>query len=131
MLHHPEIAGRTCDVCERFVWNAKGGLVYHPKTGTPIERKEYGPACVPDCSDCPKCEGEDVRSPVVGRGAELSRKNSKTLEVYYQTRVCPLSHADSLLRSNLGIIQSIFEKHDRQEGSNSRLLLAAVLGLRR
>ena len=126
-MNHPEIAKRSCDDCEKYVFNAKGRRSLHPATGEPILRSEYGPGCTPDCSQCPKCDGANEKTPATGRKAELSERNRMTLELYYQAKVGRLPKVDAVLRHNLGIIEGMVDSHARAQSVAMVEVLAAAM----
>lgn len=91
--------------------NEKWGLV--ERQGKHVARPPGSPT---PCWKCPKCNGEKVKSPAVGRKSELSDKNYRTLQLYYRALIGdPLPGADDITRRNLGIIRELFDAHDRSQ----------------
>lgn len=93
--------------------------------GNPLPRKPHDP---PPCQVCPKCENETEKSPAVGRKSELSEKNLKTLDLYWQTIAAggDRNHLDDLAKRNIGVIHELIERF-KIEGQRSLTRWLAII----
>jgi len=104
------VAGRDCEECRQWVFNTKTGeREWNPRTKGHVKR-----AGRPPCRICPKTEGNEVRDLRTGRKAELSRKNRRTLRLYFQHRAAGGVVMDAITRRNFGTLLWLFESHDRE-----------------
>jgi len=127
LLNHPEVAGRSCDDCKRYVYDAETG-----KQATKRRADEYGevrllpslrpPGGKTPCAACPKCQWSDAKTPEAGQRTELTARNQRALEMYYQRRAGGGGVAPSL-RRKFGIIEEIFEDERRRTGRMMELML--------
>ena len=108
ILAHPQEANKTCKDCSTYVYDKDGSLVLDRETKGPLLRKR---SQKPACLTCPKCRGCNEQSPEVGRKSDLSRKNQRTLQLYYEHQACPGEVTDLILRRNFGIIHQQFENY--------------------
>jgi hypothetical protein len=106
LLSHPEVP--ACKDCETWIFNRDWTIAYD-REGNLIPRP---PRSRTPCRLCPKCDDSPEASPRVGRQRELSGRNRKTLDLYYQHRACP-GPADDILRRNMGIIEELLSTYDR------------------
>lgn len=127
LLNHPEVAGRTCDDCKRYVYDAETG-----KQATKRRKDENGevrllPALRPPggktpCATCPKCQWSEAKTPEAGQRAELTQRNLRALEMYYQRRAAGGSVAPSLVRK-FGIIEELLDDERRRSGRMIELMM--------
>jgi hypothetical protein len=110
-LSHPVVAARTCDFCLKWMFDPETGqLVLNKCTGEPL-RRPVGVS--PPCFSCPKCSSASAsRTPETGRESDLTPRNQRTLELYYENLAVP-GPADNVMRRNFGIIHRILSEHDR------------------
>lgn len=86
---------------------------------------ERPPKSPTPCTSCPKCDGEQEKSPEVGRQADLSEKNWRTIALYHEVQgvagcgVVP----DGITRQNFGIIH---QEHESFARDQNRILLAVL-----
>lgn len=117
-LCHPELP--RCDDCQQWLFDPADGwrLARNLATGEPVRRPS---GSSPPCDVCPKCAGLSECSPAAGRRCDLSAKNERTIELYYQVQAThgrSLSGGaarDSVLAQNLGAIAVVLEEFERQE----------------
>lgn len=105
ILHHPNLASLTCDDCKKWVYDFKERR-FHLSGGKPVPRPAG--SALP-CWQCPKCDGVDRKSPDEGRKAELSPKNQRALQAYYEGE-----KGDRITARLFGIIRRVTESYDRQ-----------------
>lgn len=117
-LCHPDLP--RCDDCQRWLFDPADGwrLSRNLATDEPVPRPAGSP---PPCDVCPKCFGSEERSPVAGRRCDLSAKNERTIELYYEVQathgrsLSGRAACDPLLAQNLGAIASVLAEFRRQE----------------
>ena len=109
-LAHPETAARSCDACIRWVFDPESGrLIRNKQTGAPVYRPLNSK---PPCFSCPKCSHSREKTPEVGRVSDLSKRNQRTLALYYEQQVVP-EPVDDVMRRNFGIIYEVLTTYDR------------------
>ena len=104
ILAHPEVAFRSCEDCERWIYDAETGKK-KTRAGRPIARPHISR---PPCSTCPKCEGENVKDVDTGKRATLSPKNWQTIQAYFQVQATHLMIDDPITQTNFGTIAYLF-----------------------
>jgi hypothetical protein len=109
-ITHPEVAARTCDECITWVFDVKSGRLIRDKaTGEPIERPRGSRT---PCHSCAKCHTEGQGSPEEGRESDLSDRNKRTIELYYEQLVVK-TPTDDIMRHNFGLIHRTLDEYDR------------------
>jgi hypothetical protein len=106
----------------------KTGRIHRHWNKEPVKRPEGAPT---PCHDCAKCSGSVEKSPEIGRQAELSQKNQRTLELYYQHRAAGIEGIDDVTRHNFGLILQTIESFDRHLRRQTNSLLGTVLAIKR
>lgn len=107
MLDHPALAERSCDDCQRWIYDERGRRRWR------VDRWVEWPAGLgPDCFRCPKCEGNDRPGPETGRNATLTMRNLATLHRYFEHKATP-GPVDSIARRNFGLLERVFAARDR------------------
>lgn len=105
--------------------------MYDPNTWKPMDRggqRQPRPNySAPPCHLCPKCYGSERPSPAVGRHSDLSEKNVRTLQLYYQHKAAPLANVDPIMQKNFGIIAALFDRLDRSRRRAVHTNLSALV----
>lgn len=104
---------RSCDDCQKWMYEDPGSEMSSKRA---LRRGEFiaRPAGVPTpCWKCPKCEGSAEKTPTTGRQSDLSDKNRRTLELYYETQAAHLPISDPVTVKNLGIVHDYMKAHER------------------
>lgn len=99
----------SCDECAEFVYDLKTGE-QQTRGGQPARRPAGAPT---PCFDCPKCAGQKVQTPDVGRQAELSPKNRQALECFLECRAVGFpaeAQRDGAFRRNARIIDELLRQ---------------------
>lgn len=119
LLSHPEVAYRSCSDCLRWYYDPKTGQLLKrwqkvdgEQQQVPIERK---PGDKLPCLECPKCDGEKLKSPEAGQRCELSERNWKALRFYFQQKAVG-GLVDAIARKNCGIIEWLLDQHRNGQG---------------
>ena len=115
------LALRKCEDCAKWCYDKDGGKTI--RRGEPVARR--GP---PPCHKCPKTAGRDSRTFEEGQGAELSLKNWKTLQLYYEEGH-DLPPEDAILRRNFGTIRQLMDSHGRHQQQMITMQLTNLLTL--
>lgn len=127
LLANPEIAGRSCEDCKRFLFHDTGERLSNKKVlrgdGQPMERPQAGRVYTP-CRICPKIpHGEE---PAPENAVELSDKNRAAYWHYLQCKGVGQWPDDPIVRRNAGIIRMVEDDVDRQQRDLVPLLLAML-----
>lgn len=127
LLLHPEVAKRSCEDCQRWVYDDRPGcFAAEPMTirGHKIVRPPIGKLA---CSYCPK-QPESV--PVEQRSPQtavvLSKKNELAYLHYLECKAVGEFPDDGIVRRNATIIRSVEDAVERMD----RLRFAASLARR-
>lgn len=119
-LSHPEIAGRSCEDCKKWLYEDYGEkLSYKKLTRGRDKTPQPRPANAPTpCRLCPKIPAG--ASPIPENAIEVSNKSWRCLAWYYQARAAGMTKAereDLLCRRNMGIIDPIVRQHEIEVGT--------------
>ena len=91
------------------------------RLGKPLKRIGSTP-----CKTCPK------KNPQEARHYELSDKNRRAVDFYYETRamfgtnLTPRMARDSILRRNMGLIDKIVRDYESKTGTQARIVQAVT-----
>ena len=110
LLHHPEVATRSCGDCQKWLYDDKTGERVK-RAGRDIPRPKGVPT---PCSLCPK------RSPEEAPKLELSHKNLLTLQFYYRSKAVEFRNLserwanDPIIQRNFAAIENELKQFDRK-----------------
>lgn len=111
ILTHPATAYRSCEDCQRWIYDVQSGQIKRNKlTGEPIPRP---PGTKMPCVHCPRCEGEAEKTPEVGKRRSWSARNWRTWELYWRQQGTGSRVGDAIVRRNFGIIAEALAQYDR------------------
>lgn len=98
LLLHPAVASRSCDDCQRHLYNEQTGRRLEDRTGRPLPRPKgtFAP-CRAKLGACPKGSPEDPQS--------LSQKNLAAYRHYLECKAVHDFPRDAVVRRNAGIIR--------------------------
>lgn len=123
---HPGAALIDCEDCKNFVYDLETGKRQTYRQGP--DRKEVPQPRLPgmplQCGKCPK------KSPENAKLVELTAKNWKTYRLWREARathgrcLTPQMAADSIVRRNLAVLDSVQESLDRTRQDEFMNLLA-------
>jgi len=123
-LAHPQVATRSCEDCQRYVYDEKTGERQEwPKgSGNPLPRpKGTLPPCGYGPTKCPK------GNPTAGR--ELSESNAMAYRHYLECRAVGQFPDDAVVRQNAAIIRSVEDELARLREHAHREMILAVMGV--
>lgn len=99
----------SCDACEKYTVDAKFWQITFWR-GQPFPRKPTDPT---PCHLCPKCVGDDEKTPAQGRKAELSAKNKRAIKFYWRvTGAGGRDGLDEVALKNIGIIHEVIRRFE-------------------
>jgi hypothetical protein len=131
-LHYPAAAEVSCDTCQRFMFDPQEGSFHRLQDGFARERPKGSPT---PCGVCPKVAGRpaDKQNSQEGSKSDLSEKNRRTIELYYENEAIPLAGnsggeviIDGITRRNFGIIRRAIDEFDRWQQRQVASMLRAV-----
>ena len=110
-LHHPALAGLSCEDCHKWVHDFETGKKKTYRSGPDrVEIVQTWPKGMgPPCKTCPK------QSPAKEREHMLSAKNWRTLLLYQQIRLTGATddeRNDRILRRNLATIDALVRNYE-------------------
>ena len=105
LLEHPELP--SCAACQEWIFNPEKGWQIDRKNERPVRRP---PGTITPCFKCPK--SIDKRTP--NPAAELSAKNQRTLQLYYEVQAGRPMPDDRIVQRNCGLIKMV----ESQAGRN-------------
>ena len=133
MLLHPEVAGRTCDDCRRYVYDdTPAGMGQRS-----LRRDDKGRMTLPihrpltavtPCHQCPKTS--------TGRREDAVEIDRRTVQVYRHYRECravgwQVSEAnDPIVRRNAAIVREIEDAADQGREATLNALLGQLVATR-
>jgi hypothetical protein len=126
LLHHPDVAYRSCSDCQRFIYDDRTGKVRRtPSTQEPIERP---PGSRPSCYGCPKVSNRPAaeRTPDSGTKATLSRRNWQTLTAYWEVQASRVTIEDRITQRNFGLIAQLLNDNERNQRQSIITLTTAL-----
>lgn len=115
-LLHPNVAERSCEHCQIYMYHHESGRLVLNSDGTPRQRpRNSKPPCVategrPDevrARVCPKI------SPTAG--VELNVRNVEAVNHYLECRAVGVFPDDPIVRRNAAIIRNVMDEHDRTQ----------------
>lgn len=130
VLLYPEVAGRDCEDCKKWVYEdspdamAEGPMEFPPGSGKPNPRIPL-PQFGPRCDWCPKVPKGDPPKPE--SAVELSAKNWRAYRHYLECRAIGTFGAaadDPIVRRNAMLIKRV-----QEEAEQVRNLRSSVLAL--
>ena len=123
ILNHPEVAHRSCQDCQEWLYNEKTGAIDSTADGKPLRRPAKGFVSVPPCrqkeNGCPKGTPEHPKS--------LTRQNQKAYAHYLQCKATGQFPDDSIVKYHAGLIREVEEYMDEARQERLEKLLEAVL----
>ena len=119
---HPEVAFRSCEVCQRFLFNEETGeMERNFVTNEPLERpKGTFPPCHYGPKECPKGSPE--------AGVELTQQNLQAYQHYRECRAVGRFPDDPVVRENAAVIRGI---EDQANEINQQQFLTNILKIGR
>ncbi len=122
ILLHPEVAYRSCEDCQKYVYNHQTGVREEwPKgSGKPVLRiRGQLPPCSEGPNACPKGSPDaDV---------ELNERNQRVYHHYLECRATGSFPDDPIVREHAAIIRSIEDQAQKLEVRNNFFTLASML----
>lgn len=125
-MQHPEVATRSCEDCQRYLYRADGQV--ETRRGEKVRRP---PGVLTPCRTCPKVPPD--AEPVPASAVELSHKNTLAVLHYRRCKAVAWQVPDALdplVRRNAAIIQAVEDLTDRQGAAELLSPLAALLGVK-
>ncbi len=125
---HPEIAGRSCEDCVRFVYDdtAKvGGKLLRDRRGEPKKRPQGAPT---PCLRCPKIPAGVT--PIPSNAAEWSEREWRIWTYHRECRAVGRFPDDAIVRRHAGIIEGVLEDIRDQRAAAGAELLHQLAGLK-
>jgi len=125
LLLHPEVAYRSCEDCQKYVYDHETGKreEYPPGSGNPVKRiLGQLPPCSQGPTVCPKVSPD--------AGIELNEKNQECYRHYLECRTTGTFPDDPVVRENAAIIRSIEDAATKIESRETLISLSGMLGSR-
>ncbi len=122
LLLHPEVAYRSCDDCQKYVYDHETGRKeeFPEGSGNPVLRPTgMLPPCSTGPSACAKVTPES--------GVELNERNRNAYLHYLECRAVSDFPDDPLVRFHAAIIRSIEDESDRAERRTSNVMLQGLV----
>ena len=93
---HPEVAGRDCEQCQKYIFETTGKQRVNRETGQPVRRPAGQALPCRTPTGCPKGTPEEQR--------DLSPKNTQAYYHYLECKATGTFPDDGLVRYNAGLI---------------------------
>ena len=122
LLLHPEVAYRSCEDCQKYVYNHETGIreEFPVGSGAPVLRpKGMLPPCSQGPSSCAKISPES--------GIELNERNKETYLHYLECRAVGDFPDDPLVRYHAAIIRSVEDESERAERRTANVMLQGLV----
>jgi hypothetical protein len=125
ILLHPEIAARSCDDCQKYLYFDRGPSDFGVRVergGKPCPRPKN---VKPPCKWCPKILPGD--EPVPANAQELSEKNVAAFLHYQEARATGHFEHDAIVARNAAMIRSAEDAAERAHQARTGLTTLAAL----
>lgn len=125
LLLEPEIAARSCEDCQRFLYHDRGPNDFGPRverSGKPVLRlpKQKTP-----CAWCPKIVPGDPPEPASAQ--ELTARNRSAYLHYLECKATGQFPADAIARRNAALIKRVEDDAEEVRGTLTQLRLLSRL----
>ena len=121
ILLHPEVAFRSCEECQRFVFDEKTGKRCLWR-GEPLLRPDDKPPPCRTVQGCAKGTPEEPR--------ELNERNQQTYRHYRECKAVGQFPVDAIVRQNAAIINAVEEAVRRNQQEMLQQSILALIGVR-
>lgn len=130
-MAQPDIATRDCSDCQKYQYDDKisdrGVMTPGARAKNRKGEDQLRIAGPPPCQCCPK------KSPNEAHQYELSDKNMRTLNVYYQHRgannLSLRQRADGMLARNLAVVDRLVRAHELETSLSNALATTPIMAI--
>jgi hypothetical protein len=126
LLTHPEMIDRTCEQCERYVYNDTSDYlspekIVDKRTSLPLLRPEGSKL---PCGKCPRTEFAKTRTKA--NALHITDKTFKTINHYRKCKAVNHFPKDEIVITNASILRAVEDEIERDDRRTMNMLLKVL-----